>query len=148
MVARAIKGAKKGYQGTGAIYMSSLTRSPLAVLGSRGSTWSTPEQRLADGWPAPAPEPAALVVLEPEQPSEWLATVSAAPVHAGEQAGLYAYASALSWCKLVLEGAGGGAMGGVPTAHATRRSRCIWAVCGPSANHRRVARGVDALRAL
>jgi hypothetical protein len=79
-----------------------------ALFGSHGSTWSTPEQRLDNGWPAPEPEASALVALEPEQPSEWCATVSAAPKHAGEQAGLYAYADALSWCKLVLEAAGNG----------------------------------------
>eukprot|EP01043_Picozoa_sp_COSAG02_P049473 COSAG02_NODE_4970_length_4772_cov_2.518083_5_plen_176_part_01 len=78
------------------------------LFGSHGSTWSTPEQRLDNGWPAPEPEASALVTLEPEQPSEWCATVSVAPKHAGEQAGLYAYADALSWCKLVLEAAGNG----------------------------------------
>ena len=81
--------------------------SALWVRGSCGSTWATPALRRAQGW-AEASEPTNVYALAPSQPSQWEATVTAVPLHHGEQAGLYAYASAASWVKLVVEGAGGG----------------------------------------
>jgi hypothetical protein len=77
------------------------------VRGSRGSAWSTPERRRAKGW-AEVGEPTDSLPLTPTQPKRFEATIAATPSHHGEQAGVYAYASAASWVKLVLEGAGDG----------------------------------------
>lgn len=78
-----------------------------SCTGEAGSTWSTSEARSAAGW-AEVEAPSNLLSLEPPQPAEWQATVSAAPRHEGEQAGLYAFATPASWVKLVVEAAGSG----------------------------------------
>eukprot|EP01050_Picozoa_sp_SAG11_P021962 SAG11_NODE_4027_length_2099_cov_1.368000_1_plen_554_part_00 len=94
---------------------------PTTVRGSTGSSWTTAEARLANGWPAVS-EPTGAIVLAPAgaQLAAVEATVTAAPRRLangnGEQAGLYLYESARSWVKLVVEGAsaGGEQRSGVP----------------------------------
>lgn len=71
--------------------------------GSGGSSWSTREQRMAAGWPDVGP-PENIVTLSEVPPVEWEGRISLQPRYAGEQAGLYAYASEASWVKLVVEG--------------------------------------------
>ena len=81
----------------------------LRLRGDPGSAWATAEARAAQtGW-ASVGEPSNVFALANAQPGQWEALVRCAPRQAGEQAGLYAYASAASWVKLVVEGTEGGA---------------------------------------
>lgn len=79
----------------------------VGVYGPEGSLWTTREQRVAKGWPdVGEPENMYLVA---EQVRSFQASVACTPREHGDQAGLYAYADALSWVKLVVEGTGHGA---------------------------------------
>ena len=93
----------------------------LRVLGSRGSTWSTPQRRAEQGWADAAAVPGNIYALVDRQPGSFEATVAVAPRRSGEQAGLVAYAGEDSWVKLVVEGAGNGDGGGVFLAFAEQR---------------------------
>ena len=74
---------------------------------SSGSSWSTIEQRRANGW-AEALPPTNLFALAELQPASFEAEVEVSPTSHGEQAGLYAWTSSETWVKFVIEGARGG----------------------------------------
>jgi len=83
------------------------------VIGSQGSSWQTREFRISQGW-HDTPEPDEGIELLSMRCSCFEAEVvipafssSGFPLQAGSQAGLYAYTSALSWVKLVIEAGDG-----------------------------------------
>eukprot|EP00406_Dinophysis_acuminata_P047638 CAMPEP_0179297530 /NCGR_PEP_ID=MMETSP0797-20121207/45515_1 /TAXON_ID=47934 /ORGANISM="Dinophysis acuminata, Strain DAEP01" /LENGTH=260 /DNA_ID=CAMNT_0021006869 /DNA_START=1 /DNA_END=780 /DNA_ORIENTATION=- len=79
----------------------------LRVEGSAGSLWQTREERNARGFDDVG-EPENIFLLETAQPSVLEATVAADRFAGSGQAGVYAYADAAWWVKLVVEGDGSG----------------------------------------
>ena len=82
--------------------------SSLRVVGSAGASWTSRAQRVASGWPDVGPPDNIFALRAPgPQLHSFEAAIAVSPRQHGEQAGLYCWADAESWVKLVVEGAGG-----------------------------------------